>query len=69
MKPLPATTTDPSFGPSVFSSVKIVRHPRAKKPVSKTPAPPDEATLLRLNEMAKKFPFCILYREKDNKLL
>jgi hypothetical protein len=52
-----------------FATAKIVRHPRSKKTKDPELAPPDEETLLRLNAMAKQYPFCILHREKDTPLL
>jgi hypothetical protein len=56
------------------TTARVVRHPRAKDTrVQGTEEgraiPPDEETLLRLNAMAKQYPFCILHREKDNELL
>ncbi len=68
MKPLP-TIPDPAISLASYSHVKIIRSARIKKMEKKSPPPPDEETLHRLNEMAKKFPFCILNREKDINLL
>lgn len=48
---------------------KVVPHPLSKKTEESHVGPPDEETLLRLNAMAKRYPFCILHREKNNKLL
>jgi hypothetical protein len=52
-----------------FATAKIVRHPRSKKAKEPELTPPDEETLLRLNAMAKQYPFCILHREKNTPLL
>ncbi|MDR3712996.1 MAG: hypothetical protein P4L51_09300 [Puia sp.] len=65
----PPVTTDPANGAPGFSSVRIIHYPRTKKMQAKAPVPPDDETLQRLNEMAKKYPFCILHRKKDNNLL
>lgn len=35
----------------------------------KTPPPPDEATVARLNKMAKEYPFCAWGKPKHNTLL
>ncbi len=47
----------------------VVPHPLSKKIDEPRSSPPDEETLLRLNAMAKQYPFCILHREKNSKLL
>ena len=47
---------------------KVVSHPRSKKTTDGSAAPPDEETLLRLNAMAKQYPFCILHRQNNNLL-
>jgi hypothetical protein len=55
---------------AALSTAKIIRHPDSKK-IKKTPlvAPPDEETLMRLNAMAKQYPFCIQHRGKNGRLL
>jgi len=68
MKPN-AAPANPIISPlAALPTAKLVRHPRAKKiPDEAPPAPPpDEETLQRLNEMAKKHPFCVLHRENSN---
>jgi hypothetical protein len=52
-----------------FATAKIVRHPRSKKTKEPEHTPPDEETLLRLNAMAKQYPFCISHRGKYFPLL
>jgi hypothetical protein len=49
-------------------AAKVVPHPLSKKPEDSHTSPPDEETLLRLNAMAKQYPFCIRHRG-NNKLL
>ncbi|HVM88167.1 MAG TPA: hypothetical protein VMT76_08250 [Puia sp.] len=39
---------------------------KSKRLISTTVAPPDEETLRKLNEIAKSYPFCIYYRERNN---
>ena len=34
-----------------------------------TPAPPNEETIRRLNDLARKFPFCRLHSVKKHELL
>ena len=36
---------------------------------AKTPTPPDEATVARLNAMAREYPFCAWGKPKHNTLL
>lgn len=47
----------------------VVPHPLSKKSEEPHAAPPDEETLMRLNAMAKKHPFCIRHRQNNNRLL
>lgn len=54
---------------TAVSSAKIVRHPQSKKVKEVPPPAPDEETLLRLNEMAKQYPFCIRHKGKNSRLL
>lgn len=43
---------------------------KGKQPDSeKTPPPPDEATVARLNAMAREYPFCAWGKAKNNNLL
>jgi hypothetical protein len=49
------------------ATAKVVRHPRAKKIKGDHASdPPSEETLLRLNAMAKQYPFCVLHRGNMN---
>jgi hypothetical protein len=41
---------------------------KVKKHVTSVP-PPDEATLLLLNKIAKESPFCYYYKSKSNDML
>jgi len=51
-------------------TAKVIRHPRSKKAKEVPLNPqPDEETLLRLNAMARQYPFCILHRAKNTFLL
>jgi hypothetical protein len=36
---------------------------------AKTPPPPDEATVARLNAIAREYPFCAWYKPRHNTLL
>ena len=72
MKPnvVAATTSTPISSPlTALPTAKIVQHPRAVKVVKKTPTPPDDETLKRLNVLAKQFPFCIRHRGTDSPIL
>jgi hypothetical protein len=64
-----SASTTPLVPLITFATAKIVRHPRSKKTKEPELMPPDEETLLRLNAMAKQYPFCILHREKNTPLL
>jgi hypothetical protein len=50
---------------------KITKQSRPKEKEIGQPrlGPPDEETLTRLNVLAKQYPFCILHRGKDLKVL
>jgi hypothetical protein len=55
---------------TALPTAKIVRHPKAQKLKEEHPLEqPDEETLLRLNAMAKKYPFCILQRGNNHSWL
>jgi hypothetical protein len=72
MKPKTVTTASANARLVTFSTARITRHHSAKKAKTLLPPPPpqpDEETLMRLNAMARQYPFCILHREKNNKLL
>jgi len=74
MKPntFAAATAANSISPSLtaLSSAKIVRHPQAKKVKEEVLlTPPDEATIERLNMLAKQHPFCIRHKGTDSSLL
>jgi hypothetical protein len=62
--PVPKAILEP-----VLPTAKIITHPRAKK-MKEHPSvgPPDEETLMRLNAMAKQYPFCVRHRGKNNLL-
>jgi hypothetical protein len=67
MKPNPtlnphAISVDPFSKTS--GNIGYFRHKKPKK--QKTFPPPDEACCLRLNAIAKEYPFCIYYREKSH---
>jgi len=68
---VPATVTSVSSPlTTALPTAKIVRHPKAKKLEEEHPSvQPDEETLLRLNAMAKKYPFCILHRGNNHSWL
>jgi hypothetical protein len=67
---VPVTTTTVSSSLTVLPTAKIVRHPKAKKLEEEHPTDqPDEETLLRLNAMAKQYPFCILHRGNNHSWL
>jgi hypothetical protein len=64
---VPATTTSVSSPLTALPTAKIVRHPKAKKlEEMHSSEQPDEETLLRLNAMAKQYPFCILHRGNNH---
>ena len=42
---------------------------KVKKHVVDVPPPPDEATLLLLNKIAKESPFCYYYKSKSHDML
>jgi hypothetical protein len=43
---------------------------KGKQPgTSKTPPPPDEATVAKLNAMAREYPFCAWGKPNNNTLL
>jgi hypothetical protein len=72
MKPTANTGRPAKFLPTPFaikSPARVITHPLSKKAEESHIPPPDEETLLRLNAMAKQYPFCILHREKDSNLL
>ena len=50
------------------AAAKVVPHPLSKKTEEPHISPPDEETLMRLNAMAKQYPFCIRHKG-NNKLL
>jgi len=66
-----ATAANPiSSSLTALSSAKIVRHPQAKKVQEKALlTPPDEATIERLNMLAKQHPFCIRHKGTNSSLL
>ena len=61
MKPSVIPTNPVSSPLSILPTAKIVNHPRSKKSED-VPPPPDEETILRLNAMAKQYPFCVRHR-------
>jgi hypothetical protein len=72
MKPNVVAATTSTLTSSTLTALptaKIVQHPRAAKVIKKTPTPPDEETLKRLNVLANQFPFCIRHRGTNSPLL
>ena len=63
MKKLSATVYPSANSEGNNGNVKIAR---PKKERNVYPLPPNEETLERLNAMAKGYPFCIMYKEKNN---
>lgn len=39
---------------------------KSKKLIRSAVPPPDEESLRKINEVARQYPFCIYYREKNN---
>ena len=59
---------------SIIATQKLhdVDRKKTKTPVISVPSsvpPPDEATLLHLNKLAKESPFCFYYKDRPNGLL
>jgi hypothetical protein len=54
--------------PPFFKTVNIAETRQAKRK-KQYPLPPNEETIVRLNDLAKQSPFCFYYREKDNDVL
>lgn len=73
MKPVTASPKTIRDTLKVSPTAKIIAHPLAKPAMDEiydAPfAPPDEETLIRLNAMAKQYPFCIRHRTRNNHLL
>lgn len=74
MKPNPNSGISANFPLTPFTvakaaAAKVVPHPLSKLPGEKHVSPPDEETLLRLNAMAGKYPFCIRHRANNSNLL
>jgi hypothetical protein len=61
MKPITVPVSPVSSPLTVLPTAKIVKHPRSQKN-EEAPPPPDEETILRLNAMAKQYPFCVRHR-------
>jgi hypothetical protein len=64
---------NPALNPQVISvdayaktrgKIRYFYPKKSKKP--KAMLPPDEASCLRLNAIAKEYPFCVYYREKNH---
>jgi len=70
MKPIPVSSTSVSSPLTALPTAKIVRHPRSKKPKEELlQNKPDEETILRLNAIARQYPFCIMHRGTNSQLL
>jgi len=72
MKPsiVPVKKTNSAASPLTAHPIaKIVRHPQSKSlHVEKISVdPPDEETVIRLNAMARQYPFCIEHRGPYNR--
>ncbi|HEV2354303.1 MAG TPA: hypothetical protein VGR89_08670 [Puia sp.] len=72
MKPsiVPAKKTNSAALPlTTLPTAKIVRHPQSKglHVERMNVDPPDEETLIRLNAMARQYPFCIEHRGPHNR--
>lgn len=48
---------------------KINPQPAKSSTSNNTPAPPDEATISRLNAIAQEYPFCVYFKQSDISLL
>lgn len=70
MKPDTISANAVSSPMNAVVTAKVIRHPHSKK-AKEVPLnpPPDEETLQRLNAMAKQYPFCILHKGKNTRLL
>jgi len=62
MKPSIIPANPVSSPLSVLPTAKIVKHPRSKPTTEDVPPPPDEETILRLNAIARQYPFCVRHR-------
>jgi hypothetical protein len=73
MKSIPNSGRTANFPLTPFTvaktGAKVVPHPLSKLTGEWHVAPPDEETLLRLNAMAGKYPFCIRHRTNNSNLL
>lgn len=70
MKPETISANAVNSSMSAVPTAKVINHPRSKKAKEVPLSPqPDEETLLRLNAMARQYPFCILHRGKKNSSL
>jgi len=55
---------------SILATQKLHDHGKKEKILPDgVPPPPDEATLLMLNKLAKESPFCYYYKGKTNDTL
>ena len=62
MKPSIIPANPVSSPLSFLPTAKIVKHPRSKQTAEDVPPPPDEETILRLNAIARQYPFCVRHR-------
>jgi hypothetical protein len=73
MKPSPNSGRSANYPLTPFTvaktAAKVVPHPLSKLSEEKHVSPPDEETILRLNAMAGKYPFCIRHRGNNSNLL
>jgi hypothetical protein len=62
---LPTRIGDPNL------SAHNLRPSRQRTEIIKLPLsnPPDEAKIRELNELASKYPFCVIYRSRKHELL
>ena len=69
MKPTTIMTVPEADVSILLSKSAWQSRPKEKETGQPKLGPPDEETLTRLNVLAKQYPFCILHRGKDLKVL
>ena len=66
MKPNTSAPQQIDYLPAILPAGKKNHPTLPKVKKQKQVAPPDEEYCTRLNAMARQYPFCIYYREKNN---